>query len=146
VVLALSTQVEAIVFDGVRPSYRDLRAPKAAILPWLINFISIAGVAVDMSGTVSGSPSVGWTAKWIVSSATATVLSVPGAVLSSTATAGGSSVGWPNAAGGQAQVLLSVTDAAALSGFLEHALYLTDQFGNTYKAVYGMLYPQQDSG
>ena len=146
-VLALGTNIEAVVFDGVHPAYRDVRAPKA-IFPWLINFISVSGVSVDMSSTTgSGTLSVGWTAKWVVSSATTTVLTVPGSVLSSTATAGGSSITWPSAAGGQALVLMSAADAAALPVcFLEHTLYLSDQFGNQYKSVYGMCYPQQDSG
>lgn len=140
----LTTQPEAIVFDGVRPAYRDLRTPHAAIFPWLIYFTTISGDIIDMSGTVSAT--TGWSASWVISSATATVLTVPGQVQSSTATVGGSSITWPNAASGQVQVLLSATDAAPLSGFLEHALYLTDQLGNTYKAVYGMLYPSGDSG
>lgn len=141
---ALTTQPEAIVFDGVRPAYRDLRTPHAAIFPWLINFTSIAGDPVDMSGTVSAT--VGWSASWVVSSATATVLTVPGQVQSSTATAAGSSITWPGADAGQMQVLAVLADLSALSGFLEYALYVTDQYGNTYKAVYGMLYPSGDSG
>lgn len=139
---ALATQIEAVVFDGVRPAYRDLRTPKAAVFPWLLSFTTVAGDTVDMSGT---SGTVTWSARWVVSSATATVLTV----LSSTATGGGSQCSWPDAAGGTFQVLVSAADDTTLSaqtGFLEHVLYLTDQFGNAYKAVYGMLYPSRDTG
>lgn len=138
--LALATQIEAVVFDGVRPAYRDMRVPHAAVFPWLIAFSTIQGDAVDMSGT-SGTAGA-WSASWSVRSATATVLSVS----SATSTAGGSLITFPSPVDGQVQVLLSTTDAGALVGFLEHTLYLTDQFGNQYKAVYGLLYPDSDSG
>jgi hypothetical protein len=138
---ALPTQIEAVVFDGVSPAYRDVRTPHAAVFPWLLSFVDVAGDTIDMSGT-SGSPSVGWTARWLISSSAGVVLTVQ----SSTATAGGSQITFPDLVDGEVQVLLSATDAATLSGFLEHTLYLTDQFGNAYKAVYGMLYPSSDSG
>lgn len=141
--LALATQPVAIVFDGVTPGYQDLRVAHAAILPWLINFISINASVVDMSGTaMSGTLTVGWSAQWTVSTSAGQVLSV----LSSTATANGSQVTFPSLPGGQVQVLAVPLDLALCTGFCEHTLYLTDQFLNTYKAVWGMLYPDKDSG
>jgi hypothetical protein len=143
VTLALATQPVALVFDGVTPAYQDLRAPHAAILPWLINFIAINASVIDMSGsTTSGTVTITWSAEWVVSTSAGVVLTV----LSSTSTTAGSQVTFPNAAGGQVQVLALSADLALCTGFCEHTLYLTDQYLNTYKAVWGMLYPDKDSG
>ena len=141
--VVLATQPVAIVFDGVTPGYQDLRVPRAAILPWLINFIAVNASTVDMSGSAtSGTTTITWSAEWVVSTSAGVVLTV----LSSTSTTAGSQITFPNPGGGQVQVLALSADLALCTGFCEHILYLTDQYLNTYKAVYGLLYPDKDSG